>query len=112
MTKLSYSFLILALAGVMATSCKNKKKDTTTTTTQTTQVDTTINTTAPVQISPDDALNKGLQDATKDYPGVTATVNNGEVTLTGTIKRDRLPKLMQAIHALNPKKVTNNLTIQ
>lgn len=109
MTKLSYLFLILALAGVMTTSCKNKKKDTTT---QTTTLDTTVNTTAPVQVSPDDALTKGLQDATKDYPGVTATVNNGEVTLTGTIKRDRLPKLMQSVNALNPKKVNNNLTLQ
>ncbi|HTM93337.1 MAG TPA: BON domain-containing protein [Flavisolibacter sp.] len=111
MRKITYLLLILSMAGVMATSCKNKKNDTTTTT-QTTPVDTSINTTAPVQVSPDDALTKGLQDATKDYPGVSATVNNGEVTLTGTIKKDRLPKLMQSIHALNPKKVNNNLTIQ
>ena len=67
---------------------------------------------APVQISPDDSLTTGLRDATKDYPGVNATANNGEVTLTGTIQRDRLPKLMQSIHALHPKKVNNNLTIQ
>ncbi|MGZ4068554.1 MAG: hypothetical protein ACXVPE_17705, partial [Bacteroidia bacterium] len=103
---------IISMTGVLATACKSKNKDTTPTTTQTTTTDTTINTTAPVQISPDEALTKGLQDVTKDYPGVTATVNNGEVTLTGTIKRDRLPKLMQSIHALNPKKVNNNLTIQ
>jgi osmotically-inducible protein OsmY len=111
MRKIAYLFLILSMAGLMATSCKNKKKDTPQTT-QATPIDTTINTTAPVQISPDEALTKGLQDVTKDYPGVSATVNNGEVTLTGTIKRDRLPKLMQSIHALNPKKVNNNLTIQ
>ena len=67
---------------------------------------------APVEISPDAALESGLRDATKDYPGVTATVANGEVTLTGTVERDRLPKLMQAIHALSPKKVNNNLTIK
>jgi hypothetical protein len=110
MRKITYLLLILSMAGIMTTSCKNKKNDTTTT--QTTPVDTSINTTAPVQVSPDDALTKGVQDATKDYPGVSATVNNGEVTLTGTIKKDRLPKLMQSIHALNPKKVNNNLTIQ
>jgi osmotically-inducible protein OsmY len=67
---------------------------------------------APVQINTDDSLTTGLKDATKDYPGVNATVNDGEVTLTGTIKKERLPKLMQSIHALHPKKVTNNLTIQ
>lgn len=112
MRKIAYLFLIFSMAGVMTTSCKSKNKDTTPTTTQTTTPDPTVNTTAPVQISPDDALTKGVQDATKDYPGVSATVNNGEVTLAGTIKRDRLPKLMQAIHALNPKKVNNSLTIQ
>jgi hypothetical protein len=111
MRKLAYLFLILLMASLVATSCKNKNKETPPTT-ETTTLDTTINTTAPVQISPDDALTKGLQDITKDYPGVNATVNNSEVTLTGTIKRDRLPKLIQSVHALNPKKVNNNLTIQ
>jgi len=113
MNQLGYSLLVLSLAGVMTTSCKDKKKETPPVPTQQTIPDTTINTTAPVVISPDDALNKGLQDATKDYPGVTATVSNGEVTLTGTIKKERLPKLMQSVHALNPKKVNNsNLTIE
>jgi osmotically-inducible protein OsmY len=65
-----------------------------------------------VEIAKDDQLSNGVKDATKDFPGVTATVNNGEVTLTGNIKRDRLPVLMQSIHALNPKKVNNNLTIE
>jgi hyperosmotically inducible periplasmic protein len=72
----------------------------------------TVTPAAPVEVSPDAALENGLRDATKDYPGVTATVANGEVTLTGTIERDRLPNLMQSIHALNPKKVNNNLTVK
>ena len=109
MKKIVYALLVISLAGFLATSCKNKKQETTTT--QTT-VDTTINTTAPVVISPDETLSKSVVDATKDYPGVAASVNNGEVTLTGTVKRDQLPKLLQSIHALNPKKVNNNLTIQ
>ena len=66
----------------------------------------------PVQISPDDSLTTSLKDATKDFPGVTATVNNGEVTLTGDITRNKLPKLMQSVNALHPKKVNNNLTIK
>lgn len=110
--KKAFIHLVLAstLVGGIATfsSCKNKKADTTTNTT--TPVDTSY--TAPVQIAPDDQLSSGVKDATKDFPGVTATVNNGEVTLTGSIKRDRLPTLMQSIHALNPKKVNNNLTIE
>ena len=103
-----YLVLIASLVGSMTLpSCKNKKADTTT---NTTTMDT-INT-APVEIATDDQLTNGVKDATKDFPGVTATVNNGEVTLTGNIKRDRLPTLMQSINALNPKKVNNNLTIE
>ncbi|HEX2605871.1 MAG TPA: BON domain-containing protein, partial [Flavisolibacter sp.] len=63
-------------------------------------------------IATDSALEAGLKDATKDYPTVTATTNNGEVTLTGSIERERLPRLMQAINALNPKKVNQNLTVK
>jgi osmotically-inducible protein OsmY len=60
----------------------------------------------------DDSLREQVKDSTKDYPDVTATVDNGEVTLTGTISREKLPKLMQSVQALNPKKVNNNLTIK
>lgn len=67
---------------------------------------------APVEVSGDNTLETGVKDATKDFPGVTATVSNGEITLTGNIKRDRLPTLMQAINSLNPKKINNNLTVK
>ena len=107
-------FIYLPLAFLLSTgvfsACKSKKTETTETTT-TTNADTATNV-APVQISPDDSLTTGVRDATKDFPGVTATVNNGEVTLTGNIKRDRLQTLMQSIHALHPKKVNNNLTVE
>lgn len=69
-------------------------------------------TAAPVEISPDAALETGARDAVKDYPGVTATVANGEITLTGQIERNRLTKLIQAVQALNPKKVNNNLKVK
>jgi hyperosmotically inducible periplasmic protein len=67
---------------------------------------------APVEIATDDALENGVKNATKDYPGVNATVNNGEITLTGEIKRDRLPKLMMALNELRPQKINNNLTVK
>ena len=102
---------IVFLACIMVgTACKNKTKETNTNTNTDTAVQTTP--TAPVEISTDEALSNGVKDATKDFPDVTATVNNGEVTLTGTIKRDRLPTLMQSIQQLHPKKVDNKLTIQ
>ena len=100
--------LVLSLIGALEIpSCKNKNKGTNTTTVNT----DTLNTT-PVEIAPDNQLADGVKDATKDFPGVNATVNDGEVTLTGNIKRDRLPVLMQSLHALNPKKINNNLTVE
>lgn len=112
--------LLLLAAGLTATSCKSKEKEDNTTNSSTT-VDTTTSTmpmdsstaaTTASSTASDDSLRSQLKDATKDYPGVTATVDNGEVTLTGTISREKLPKLMQSVQALNPKKVNNNLTIK
>jgi osmotically-inducible protein OsmY len=66
----------------------------------------------PVAVNPDSALTQGVTDATKDFPTVTATVNNGEITLTGSIKRSDLTKLMQSLNTLNPSKINNQLTIK
>jgi osmotically-inducible protein OsmY len=67
---------------------------------------------APVTIAADDALTKGVSDATKDYPTVKAAVKDGIVTLTGEIKRADLTKLMMSLHTLQPKKIDNQLTIK
>ncbi|MBS1735068.1 MAG: BON domain-containing protein [Bacteroidetes bacterium] len=66
----------------------------------------------PPAIATGTDLSKGVTDATKDFPAVKATVDNGVVTLTGTIKRSDLPKLMQSISSLNPAKINNQLTIK
>ena len=116
--KLRSGMLLLILAAALATSsCKNKTNDNNTnssTTADTSASTVPMDTTSAVTPSTamDDTLKAQLKDATKDYPGVTATVNNGEVTLTGTISREKLPKLMQSVQALNPTKVNNNLTIK
>ena len=107
---LQLSLIAVLGCGFTLTSCKDKAKESTTTTT--TSPETSTTTTAPVEVSGDETLRTGLTDATKDFPGVTSTVNNGEVTLTGTIKRDDLPRLMSAVNGMNPKKVNNQLTIQ
>lgn len=67
---------------------------------------------APVVINPDDSLTNLVKDAIKDNPTVQATVADGVVTLTGEIKKADLPKLMQKVQALKPKKVDNKLTVQ
>jgi osmotically-inducible protein OsmY len=93
-------------------SCKDKKEEDKNVDNVTVDTATTTqsapSTTSPAPMISDDQL----KDATKDYPDVTATVNNGEVTLTGSVKRTELPKLMQRVQALNPTKVNNNLTIK
>ncbi|MFN5649353.1 MAG: BON domain-containing protein [Sphingobacteriales bacterium] len=68
----------------------------------------------PVVINPDDVLRKGIDSvfAAKSINGVTAAVAEGVVTLTGTIKKSELTKVMQAANELKPKKVLNQLTIK
>ncbi len=67
---------------------------------------------APVVVSPDAPLQQGVQDATKDYPTVTATVLDGVITLNGTIAKDKLQPLMMSLNALQPKKIENKLTVK
>lgn len=65
-------------------------------------------------ITPDDALTLKLNELKTDqkYSGISFTVKDGEVTLTGNVTRANLMDLMQAINELQPKKINNNLTIQ
>lgn len=102
-------FWVLGLAILLAGSysCKSKKDTNATDTTTTTTTTTTPS--APVVISGDDELRKGVADATKDYPGVNATVSDGVITLTGSIEKDRYMNLKQSLDALHPKQVVNNL---
>lgn len=102
-------FLSIGLAAVMLAgfSCKGKNDKATTDTTTTTAPAPAP--AAPVEISPDDSLKNGVKDATKDFPDVNADVNNGVVTLTGSIEKDRFMTLKQSLDALHPKQVVNNL---
>ena len=69
-------------------------------------------TVVPVTIAPDNALNSAVANVTSKYPGVTADINDGVITLRGEIKRDKLQQLMMDLNALNPKKVENQLVIK
>ena len=57
-------------------------------------------------------ISQRVTDATKDFPTVTATVNGSDITLTGTLKRSDLPKLMQSLNSLKPTKINNQLTLK
>lgn len=98
--------------GVYFTSCKSKPKDTGSDNPTVVAPAPAASAPAPVTISQDTALQAGLRDATKEFPGVNATVNNGEITLTGDIKRSKLPTLMMALNSLRPKKINNQLTVK
>lgn len=68
--------------------------------------------TAPVEINADSVLTTSVNEVVKTYNGVTATVKDGVVTLTGNIKKDQLPNLIKSVQELKPKKVENKLTVK
>lgn len=111
-------FLALAAASTLSLfACNGNNNSNTSTDTATTIAPEATDTAvapppAPVEVSADDSLNIQATDAIKDYPGVTASVSNGEVTLTGEITKAKLPKLLQAVNAIHPKKVNNQLTVK
>lgn len=67
--------------------------------------------TGPVNVTADDPLTMSVKDAVKDHPTVIATVNDGIITLSGSLKKDKLQKLMMNLNSLHPKKIDNNLTV-
>lgn len=105
---------LLLAAAITIVSCKGKTDTATneTTTEATVATDTVTTMAPPVVVSADDSLTTMAKDAVKDYPDVTATVSNGEVTLSGSVSRDEMPKLMAAVSATRPKKINNNLTVK
>lgn len=52
-------------------------------------------------------INEGLKK--KNITGVTVTVANGEVTLSGTVPKDKVAEVMMVANEAKPSKVINNL---
>ena len=65
----------------------------------------------PVVISADDSLRTNVAAALKDYPKLSADVKDGVVTLTGEVQKSALPKVMQSLSALRPKKIDNKAKV-
>jgi len=105
LSRLILTGLPLIIAITLQPACKGKPKAMDTTTETTPPAATTDTTTPQVQITPDDALIKGVTDATKDFPELTATVKDGVVTVAGETTADRWKKLKMALDELKPKKV-------
>lgn len=72
----------------------------------------TVTETAPVVIADDATLDDAVDEIVKKYKDVDADVENGVVTLRGSIQRDQLQQLMMDLNAANPKKVNNQLTVK
>jgi hypothetical protein len=96
-------FFFFALSGVTATqSCKSKKART----------ETEQKPAAPVEINTDQQLRSSVNTVIANYKDVKADINNGVITLTGTIKQDELQTLIMKLQELKPKKVENQLIIK
>ncbi len=113
MKKLNLQLFVLAVlfAAFSFTSCKSKSKENTGVTTN---MDTSATMApAPVAVSSDNELKKGVTDATKDYPGVKADVTDSVINLSGDIKRADWQKLNPTLNSLHPKRINStNLTIK
>ena len=62
-------------------------------------------------VTPDNMLQTKVDAILVSYPLVTATINDGMITLNGTVERDELPNLMKKMNETQPKKVENLLKI-
>ena len=67
-----------------------------------------------VTINPDNTLSTIINTAfsAAGFSGVSVAVNNGEVTLTGDVKKADLAKIMQLANEAKPAKVINKLNLQ
>lgn len=77
-------------------------------------VDNKIEVVVPVKINPDETLVTTINEAlsTAGFKGINVAVANGEVTLTGDVKKADLQKVMEIANGTNPAKVINQLTIK
>ena len=68
---------------------------------------------AQVQVTDDAPLRASTEQVVGSYEGVQADVNNGVITLRGTVAdRDKLQQLMMDLNALRPKRIDNQLVIK
>lgn len=66
----------------------------------------------PPVINNDAELNAKMSDILKEFPKVKAAIVNSEITLTGDVTKEELPKVIQKVQELKPKKVVNNLVVK
>lgn len=66
----------------------------------------------PVEIKSEYDLNVAIGNMIVDYNGVNATLIDNTVTLTGSIKKEQLPDLINNLEQLTKRKIENKLKIR
>jgi uncharacterized protein YajQ (UPF0234 family) len=102
---IQFSLVVFLLSGLTVQSCKNKNKNK--------ETETTTTTTAPVQVDNDAQIRSSIDPIIRQYPNVTADVQNGKVTLRGTVKsRDEMQRIVQAVNEAQIKNFDNEITVR
>jgi hyperosmotically inducible periplasmic protein len=67
----------------------------------------------PPTVDADATIRTSAEAITKRFPGVTADVQNGRVTLRGTVKSsDEMQKVVRAFNEANIKSFSNQITVK
>lgn len=66
----------------------------------------------PVTVNPNEILDSSVNSVVSAYKGVFSQVQDSTITLTGTISKSDLPRLMESLNSLKPKKIDNNLLVK
>jgi len=68
----------------------------------------------PTMTYNDDNIRSSIANklSAEGYKNVEVQVHNGEVNLSGELKRDDLRRVMQIANETNPRKVNNNITLR
>lgn len=68
----------------------------------------------PFDTASDALMKKAVEDnlKKKNLMSITVEVQDGEVTLSGTVSMDKLPEAMMAANEAKAKKVINNLAVK
>lgn len=66
-----------------------------------------------VSMNSDDTMRSNIEARlnSEGYHNVRVSVNNGEVTLSGDVRRNDLTRVMQIANDYNPRRVNNNLNL-
>ena len=58
-----------------------------------------------MEVTADDPLAIAVKDAIKDFPGISATVKDGIISVVGELSANNWKRVKMALDGLNPKKV-------